>query len=267
MANTMKPADRICNLVPSKDTEKDWSFETALASGALTAPAALPASVDLRDPSWWAVGDQEDTGSCVGWATGDGVMRYLLVKAGRLAKTKKVSPRYVWMASKETDEFQLRPESYIEGAGTSLKAACDICRKYGVALDFDLPFKINSKMFTGDENVFYASAALRKAALYTNIQLNMNSWKTTLASGTPILAGLNVDASWDNAAANHGLIDTFQPSTIRGGHAIAIVGYRADGRFIVRNSWGTGWGDQGFGYISPAYIQAGFFNEAYALVV
>ena len=57
-------AHRICNLVPSRDTEDDWRFEHAVASGALGAVAALPSSVDLR-ASWWKIGDQEHTGS---WA-------------------------------------------------------------------------------------------------------------------------------------------------------------------------------------------------------
>ena len=71
---------RICNVVPSKGTEKDWKFEDALASGALGAVAAPPASVDLRQ-AWWTVGDQGQTGSCVGWATAEGVVRYHVVAA------------------------------------------------------------------------------------------------------------------------------------------------------------------------------------------
>ena len=53
--------DRICNLRPSRDTEKDWRFEHALESNAVAAPrAALPGSVDLR-AAWWDIGDQEST--------------------------------------------------------------------------------------------------------------------------------------------------------------------------------------------------------------
>ena len=116
---------RICNVVPSKGTETDWTFQDAVASAALGAVSAPPASVDLR-AAWWTIGNQEDTGSCVGWATADGVARYQMVKANKLAKNVQLSPRFVWMGSKETDEFTNRPESFIEEAGTSLKSAMDV---------------------------------------------------------------------------------------------------------------------------------------------
>ena len=114
--------ERICNLRPSRETEKDWRFEHAVESNAVAAPrAALPGTMDLR-AAWWDIGDQESTGSCVGWGSTDGVARYHFVKAGRLAKTEKLSPRCTWMACKETDTFTSRPETFIEGAGTTLKA-------------------------------------------------------------------------------------------------------------------------------------------------
>lgn len=257
---------RICNVVPSRDTEKDWKFEDAVQAGMMAAVAAPPPSKDLR-AAWWTIGDQEDTGACVGWASTDGVMRYHLVKASKLKQSELLSPRFTWMASKETDEYTTRPETFIEEAGTSLKAAMDICRKYGVVLNSMLPFDIRTLMYTGKENAFYAAAASRKAASYVNMQKNFANWRTWLASNGPIMVALNVDASWDQAAATQGKIDNFQPSTVRGGHAVCLVGYRTDGRFIVRNSWGTTWGDKGFGYPSEAYITAAFFNESYGITL
>ena len=102
---------RICNLVPSRNTENDWSPELVLAAGGIAAPpAAPPASVELR-AAWWEIGNQETTGSCVGWSSTDGLARYHFVKAGRLAQNAKLSPRFTWMASKETDEFTNTPET------------------------------------------------------------------------------------------------------------------------------------------------------------
>jgi hypothetical protein len=264
---TRPEADRICNLVPSRDTEKDWTLEQAFAGGAIEASRApLPASVDLRAP-WWDIGNQGSTGSCVGWGSTDGVARYHFVKAGKLAQTDHLSVRFTWQGSKETDTLTTRPETFIERAGTTLKAAVDILKKYGAVPASVLPFQVANFLYLGDENTFYATASTRRIAAYFNLGKGVAGWRTWLATHGPILAGLSVDATWDNAAATQGKLDTFQPATVRGGHAIAIVGYTADGRFIVRNSWGTTWGDHGHGYASEAYIAAAFFNESYGVTL
>lgn len=258
-----KKVKRVLNVVPSKNTEKDWGLDNARASGMLAAPTAPPASKDLRE-SWWKIGDQKSTGSCVGWGAAEGVLRWHFVKAGKISKSTNLSPRYVWMAAKETDEFTSRPTSFIESDGTSLKSALDIARKFGVVKDSVLPFG-SGTLFAGEADNFYATASLLKISAYINMFLNLNQWKMWLANNGPILAALNVDKTWDDAASTGGKLDTFQPGTERGGHCISIVGYRADGRFIVRNSWGTTWGDKGFGYATQNYIQAAFFNESYGV--
>jgi C1A family cysteine protease len=256
-----EPGQRICNLVPSRNTETDWKFENAAASGALGAVVAPPPSVDLR-ADWWKIGNQELTGSCVGWASTDGLVRYHMVKESRLGPDERLSPRFTWMASKETDEFTSRPETFVEGAGTSLKAAMEILKKYGAVPESLVPFHIQTTMYLGDENTFFATAAQRRIAAYYNLGKDTNQWKTWLATRGPILAGLNVDSTWDNATATGGKLDAWVGPG-RGGHAICIVGYQTDGRFIIRNSWDTTWGDKGFGYATPAYIQSGFFSESY----
>jgi C1A family cysteine protease len=276
MAKSAKPkstkskpsqAKRILNLLPSKDTDEDWSFSAAMASGQLeAAPAALPASVDLRAP-WWTIGDQKNTGSCVGWASTDGVARYLFVKAGRLDKPVMLSPRFTWMASKETDHDVDRPQTMLDCAGTYLKTASDVLRKYGAVTDDLVPFTLSAAMYTGDEDQFFASAATRKIASYFNLKRNLTEWKKWLATRGPILVGLSVDDTFYAATSTSGKLDAFQPSTAAGGHAVSIVGYRADGRFIIRNSWGTGWGDKGFAYATPAYINAAFFQESYGMTL
>jgi len=252
----------ILNVVPSRNTEQDWTFADGVAAGAAAGPVALPPSVDLRQ-DWWSINNQEATGSCVGWATADGVLRQMFVAAGRLGEGDLLSPRYIWMAAKETDSMQSRPETFIEGAGTTLKAAVDVARKFGAATMDDLPFRLDTTMYAGAENAFYARCARLRIASYFNLRRNLGNWKLWLAQTGPILVALNVDASWDGAGQTGGEIKDFQPDTVRGGHAVCIVGYREDGSFIVRNSWGTGWGDNGFGYLDPQYIADAFFDEAY----
>jgi C1A family cysteine protease len=254
---------RILNVLPSQKTENDWSFDNASEAGVLAAPAAIPPSKDLRQ-NWWKINDQGATGSCVGWATADSVLRWMFVQAGRLNKNDLLSPRFIWMAAKETDEFITQPTTFIEEDGTSLKAALDIARKYGAVMDSVLPFK-TGQLYPNPAKTFYALAAKLKITSYFNLGINLGNWRTWIATKGPILTRLDVDATWDSASQNNGVLDMYQPQTVRGGHAVALVGYTATS-FIVRNSWGTGWGDKGFGYASWSYAQAAF-TEAYGVSV
>ena len=257
-----KTMRRILNCTESQKTERDWKFEHAVGAGLLAAVQPIPASKDLRESTWWKISDQEGTGSCVGWATADSVLRWHFVKANRLPKDELLSPRFIWMAAKEFDQFVSQPTTFIELEGTSLKAALDIARKFGVVADTALPFN-SGKLYSGEAMTFYALAARLKIAMYFNLGTNLANWRTWLATKGPILTRLGVDATWDNADATQGRLDVYQPSTVRGGHAVALVGYTPD-RFIVRNSWGDRWGDKGFGYASLAYAQVAF-TEAYGI--
>jgi hypothetical protein len=260
MPRYVKPEKRILNCIPSQNTEDDWGLDHALQSEAVASPGPLPASVDLRAP-WWDIGDQLQTGSCVGWAAADSLARWHLVKLGHIGETDHLAVRYVWMAAKETDEFTSRPTTFIEMEGTSLKSALDVARNYGLVLDGVLPFG-KAQLYPGDVKTFYAIAAKLRISAYFNLGRDQAAWRTWLATSGPILTRLDVDRTWDNAASTGGNLDTYQPPT-RGGHAVALVGYTAD-RFIVRNSWGTPWGDHGYGYASLAYAQAAF-TEAYGI--
>jgi Papain family cysteine protease len=254
---------RILNVEPSPKTEADWTFETATEADMVMAAPSIPASKDLR-ATWWRIADQGSTGSCVGWACGDSVIRWHFVKAGRLTETTPLSPRFLWMASKETDPFLTRPTTFIETEGTSLKAALDVARKFGVARDSTLPFG-SGRLYPGQASTFYAIAAQLKIVAYFNLGTNQTNWRIWLATNGPILTRLNVDDTWYKATVNDGNMDEYFPDTARGGHAVALVGY-SSGRFIVRNSWGTDWGDDGFAYASLAYAQDAF-TEAYGVVV
>jgi C1A family cysteine protease len=252
---------RILNVLPSKNADNDWAFDNAADAGVVAAAAPIPPTKDLRAP-WWKINDQRATGSCVGWATADSVLRWVFVKAGRLKTTDLLSPRFTWMAAKETDDFTAQPTTFIEEDGTSLKAALDISRKYGAVLEELLPFN-TGQLYPDPAKTFYALAAKLKIASYFNLGKNVGNWRTWLATKGPILTRLEVDTTWDNALQTAGVLDTYQPPT-RGGHAVALVGYTTTA-FIVRNSWGTtSWGDKGFGYASWSYAQTAF-TEAYGV--
>jgi hypothetical protein len=253
---------RILNCLPSVATENDWTVRSAVNSGLLAAVDAIPGTVDRRDDTWWRIGDQGSTGSCVGWALADSVLRWHFTESGRVQRDELLSPRFLWMGAKETDEFTSEPSTFIERAGTSLKAALQVARQYGAVRDSTLPFG-SGTLFDGDVNSFYATASQLKITAYFNLGRGASDWRQWLASNGPILTRLSVDRTWDQASQTRGKLDTYLPETARGGHAVALVGYTPD-RFIVRNSWGTNWGDRGYAYVTPSYAVTAF-TEAYGV--
>jgi len=64
--------------------------------------------------------------------------------------------------------------------------------------------------------------------------------------------GTDVNGSLDWSLVGN----TGKPNTVLGGHCVLVVGFHdpdpadPDGYWIIKNSWGTGWGDQGFGKIA-----------------
>jgi hypothetical protein len=258
------PVPRILNCLPSRETENDWRVDNAVASGILRAAAPIPVRKDLRE-AWWKIGDQGYTGSCVGWACADSILRWHFVKAGRLGPSEMLSVRFIWMAAKETDEFTSQPTTFIESDGTSLKSALDIARKYGCVKDQQLPFGSGS-LYPGEPEDFYALASQLKIASYVNLNRQLDTWRRWIATKGPILTRLTCDNVWMNAKATGGVLAQYDPMSARGGHAVALVGYDQS-MFIVRNSWGAEtWGDKGFAYASDAYAAAAF-TEAYGVHV
>lgn len=258
---------RILNCIPSFDLQKDFTYENAMETG-FVQEIAIPNSFDLRETNW-KINDQGATGSCVGWATADSLLRWHFVKKGIINPTELLSVRFIWMASKETDEFNSKPSTFIEIAGTSLKAALDISRKYGCVTDSILPFN-SGKLYENDENSFFALASRLKILNYFSLIKDTSSkisdWKNWIASGNgPILVRLNVDRNWLNATITDGKLDEYDLSSLSGGHAVSIVGYTKD-RLIIRNSWGAEWGDKGFAYASFEYAEKAF-TEAYGISV
>lgn len=254
----------ILNCSESKDTDNDWTYEDAVEAGVVTFDKEPKPAVDLRE-TWWRVDDQNDTGACVGFATAYGVLRWHFVKAKRLKPTKgdRPSARFIWMANKETDEITSYPTTFIETSGTQTKLALNVARKYGFVLDRDLP--MTGGLSAMSRGAFYAKAAPYRIASYHNLGTDLDQWRSWLSDQGPVLTRLIVDSTWRNATDTRGHLTTYMGKDARGGHAVCLVGYTPDS-FIVRNSWGTGWGDKGFAYASNAYV-AEAFSEAYGAVL
>lgn len=266
----------VLNCGKSLGSETDWSFEDAVnaqaeAEDTLAIPldigvenlsGPIPKKMDLRRP-WWKIRDQGKTGACVGFATADGVLRWHYTAKGKILETERPSPRFIWMANKETDDFTRYPTTFIEHAGTSTKLALRVAQKYGCVPEHMLP--MNGALSKLAANVFFSIAAQFRITAYYNLGLEQEYWRAWIACVGPVLTRLDVDKSWKKATSTEGVLSTYDGSRKYGGHAVCLVGYTKD-HFIVRNSWGTTWGDKGFAYCSNDYSKKAF-TEAYGAVL
>ena len=81
--------------------------------------------------------------------------------------------------------------------------------------------------------------------------------KEVLADGLPIVIGFVVYQSFESdAVTNTGVVPMPGHHEKKlGGHCVVVVGYDdSQSRFILRNSWGTGWGMQGYFTMPYAYL-------------
>jgi hypothetical protein len=257
--------ERIRNCIESPNQHEDWSLERAKRLGLSARRKKLPAAIDLRKP-WWTVRNQGTTGSCVGWAFADSLLRYHFVASRMIRKSERVSVRYIWMAAKETDAECRYPTTFIDDAGTSAKAALKVVKKFGALKASVLPF--DGELVKLKEGNFLKVAGRLKIKAYFNLggrqPGKLERFKEWLAYHGPILTRLKCDPSWNNIKRD-GKLQKYDRKRARGGHAVSIVGY-TPAHFIIRNSWGTSWGHKGFAYASYEYTTDAF-HEAYGIVV
>jgi hypothetical protein len=228
--------------------------------------APLPDAVDLREP-WHAVRDQGHTASCVGWTLADSILRWHLVRAGRLAPDAPLSARQVWMSAKETDQREDYPSTFLEEDGTSLKAGLDVVRKFGAVLESELPW---DGFAAGSPEAFYASAAQRRLKAYFNLgddavpdrSVHFGRWRRWLFEQGPIAVLIKIDRHIEKPTDP---LDDFDEASVAGSHCAALFGYGPD-HFLLRSSWGPGWGDGGYARMSLAYTAAAVI-ESYGVTI
>ena len=78
--------------------------------------------------------------------------------------------------------------------------------------------------------------------------------KMALYNKMPICIALPIHSQW-KAATNGEIRLPETGEQLRDTHCVVLVGYDdSRSRFIVRNSWGTTWGDNGYGYLPYEYF-------------
>jgi C1A family cysteine protease len=104
--------------------------------------------------------------------------------------------------------------------------------------------------------VCYKEALNHQITSYRRV-ITVNEMRACLAEGYPFVFGFSVYESFESqAVAKSGIVSMPKPGErCLGGHAVMAVGYNnAEKRFLIRNSWGTGWGKKGYFTMPYEYL-------------
>jgi C1A family cysteine protease len=102
----------------------------------------------------------------------------------------------------------------------------------------------------------------------------LDKLKHNLAAELPAMFGFSVYSSMPPAGDGKGEIPfPVRGDSLEGGHAVLAVGYDdtkkiagQTGALLIRNSWGTGWGDKGYGWLPYAYVLRGLADDFWSMV-
>lgn len=211
--------------------------------------AALPPRVDLR-PSCPPVYDQCNLGSCTANAIA-AAFEFDLMKQG--APDFMPSRLFVYWNERDMEG------TVMQDAGAMIRDGVKSVKKRGVCPETIWPYSDEDPGPFQEKPppACYTEALKHQVTSYQRIPRSLRAMKTCLSAGYPFVLGFTVYESFmSKPVAQTGVVPMPQANEeMEGGHAVLAVGYDDETqRFIVRNSWGANWGQQGYFTMPYAYL-------------
>ncbi|WP_210334952.1 C1 family peptidase [Mesorhizobium mediterraneum] len=183
----------------------------------------------------FSVRDQGALSSCTGHALAH-VIDYLLYQEALAESPRRVSARMLYEMAKRNDEWTGTTYN-----GSSARGAVSGFYRNGVCSEALEPEdKISEWILTYE---MAKEARETRLGTYYRLQADLSDYHAALEEIGVIYASAQIHKNWEKPV--NGKIEP--GGATAGGHAFAIVGYDADG-FWVLNSWGPGWGNGGLAH-------------------
>lgn len=221
------------------DSREDWKYLVGLNYEpvdaepiAMEAAAELPAALDWRDAGGnyvTAPRNQKKCGSCWAFSMTGALEAYTLLKEHTPGKDLDLSEQVMVSCS---------------GAGTCNggRLSAGFLQKTGLPPESAYPY-------TATDGSCAAAAAGWQTGAYKvggwgSVSKNLTAIKTALVKFGPLPIAMMVYEDFMHYKTG---VYSFTTGKKLGGHAVLLVGYNDEGQyFVVKNSWDTGWGENGF---------------------
>lgn len=129
---------------------------------------------------------------------------------------------------------------------------------YNLGVCPEFMYSYEEKNFNNKPDIeCYKDALNNKLIVYNAIDQNLHQLKAALIEGYPIICGIEIFSNFhtDEVSETGNIKLPTEEDIPCGGLAVTLMGFdNGDKVFIVKNSWGTNWGDKGYCYIPYEYI-------------
>jgi C1A family cysteine protease len=224
-----------------------WMPDVPDARDYLYMAVAPPKQSDLRGEFPLPPYDQGSLGACVENA-GAGAWQFSEHKQRRIAW---IPSRLFWYYNVRKAQGTINSDS-----GSTIRQAMKVVCKAGVCPETDWPY-VESNWAVKPTQRATKDAASHVGDQYFRVDRSLLGMGGCLSDGYPFLAGISVYESFESDAVTKTGIVPLPELTekLLGGHAALVCGWDPHKQFwIVRNSWGTEWGDQGYFYLPETYL-------------
>jgi len=216
----------------------------------VTALKALPPSVDLRPQCPKVVYDQGQLGSCTANAIAAAIEFDMLRQ-----KITAFTPSRLFIYFNE----RALEGTISQDSGAQIRDGVKCVNKLGAPPETMWPYNDSDPgpFQEKPSPAAYKEAEKHQLTCYKRVPRTLTQFKGCLASGFPFVLGFTVYESFESpTVAKSGDAPMPNPTEeVLGGHAVLAVGYDDDRqRFMCRNSWGKGWGKDGYFTLPYAYL-------------
>lgn len=141
-----------------------------------------------------------------------------------------------------------------EDAGAQIRDAIKSLNATGVCYEAMWPYD-SAHFAAAPPRVCYETAENHQALRYARVRQYPHHIKHELAQGNPVIFGVTLYTSFesDEVARTGKVPYPNRSESPLGGHCMLLVGYEGP-LALVRNSWGTGWGEQGYCWMPMDYL-------------